>query len=281
MRITPIPVTGIYYLDLKINMIKICVQCGSIPQKKAFKVCSRCRQYSYCSPSCQKEHWKLHKHTCNDSNATGAAIASKNIMKTISKATPIWRLRIWTRVYSIYRCGLFPKIEYSEGDTSEIEALLYMIIPCPSIPIGKPHIDVYNDRPLFIIARPCCDYMTYGTCIDDIICRYAIRYYNRGFNISEGDIQHLLTGSSSLTLPSGFTIDRDDAKLEYGLVLIMIQWHLIPRNINDSDEDHLDACINMIKSLREISNADIDLTINSLTISMCKLYSLRDIISML
>lgn len=31
-----------------------------------FRRCGRCRRALYCSPECQKAHWKAHKHECQD-----------------------------------------------------------------------------------------------------------------------------------------------------------------------------------------------------------------------
>lgn len=38
-----------------------CVQCG---EKEHLMVCSRCRTVSYCSATCQKNHWRFHKVNC-------------------------------------------------------------------------------------------------------------------------------------------------------------------------------------------------------------------------
>lgn len=51
---------------IKIEMGKACVCCKAIAGKDSdkFKVCSRCRSVSYCSQTCQKTHWKVHKPDC-------------------------------------------------------------------------------------------------------------------------------------------------------------------------------------------------------------------------
>ena len=38
--------------------------CGRRGASGGMKVCSRCRQVSYCSKACQKAAWKRHKETC-------------------------------------------------------------------------------------------------------------------------------------------------------------------------------------------------------------------------
>ncbi|KAL6761559.1 hypothetical protein V8C86DRAFT_2531662, partial [Haematococcus lacustris] len=40
-----------------------CAQCGA-GNVKLFR-CSRCREVTYCSPACQKKHWKAHKAACH------------------------------------------------------------------------------------------------------------------------------------------------------------------------------------------------------------------------
>ncbi|KAJ9518579.1 hypothetical protein QJQ45_018626 [Haematococcus lacustris] len=40
-----------------------CAQCGAA-NVKLFR-CSRCREVTYCSPACQKKHWKAHKAACH------------------------------------------------------------------------------------------------------------------------------------------------------------------------------------------------------------------------
>merc|ERR1711959_606879 len=39
--------------------------CENVESKvREFRICSRCKQPSYCSRECQKEHWKYHKYDC-------------------------------------------------------------------------------------------------------------------------------------------------------------------------------------------------------------------------
>ncbi|KAL6758702.1 hypothetical protein V8C86DRAFT_1434121 [Haematococcus lacustris] len=40
-----------------------CAQCGAANVK--LSRCSRCRKVTYCSPACQKKHWKAHKAACH------------------------------------------------------------------------------------------------------------------------------------------------------------------------------------------------------------------------
>jgi hypothetical protein len=48
--------------DIKLSTyLNVCPSgCGNI----ARKVCSRCKTTAYCSPECQKSHWKSHKREC-------------------------------------------------------------------------------------------------------------------------------------------------------------------------------------------------------------------------
>ena len=45
-----------------------CAFCKESPRKgkKKFHLCSQCRSVSYCTPSCQRNHWKEHKITCTN-----------------------------------------------------------------------------------------------------------------------------------------------------------------------------------------------------------------------
>ena len=46
-----------------------CDQCGVEGAKSAFKYCAACREAIYCSPECQRTHWKAgHKHKCVKQN---------------------------------------------------------------------------------------------------------------------------------------------------------------------------------------------------------------------
>eukprot|EP00026_Physarum_polycephalum_P007141 Phypoly_transcript_07196.p1 GENE.Phypoly_transcript_07196~~Phypoly_transcript_07196.p1 ORF type:complete len:492 (+),score=58.38 Phypoly_transcript_07196:100-1575(+) len=42
-----------------------CAQCGAPDSQKKLLVCSRCKLVKYCSPECQRSHWKKHKPECN------------------------------------------------------------------------------------------------------------------------------------------------------------------------------------------------------------------------
>ena len=40
-----------------------CANCGTKPPAgKKFSVCSACKATLYCTKSCQKEHWRIHKY---------------------------------------------------------------------------------------------------------------------------------------------------------------------------------------------------------------------------
>merc|ERR1712096_145840 len=43
--------------------------CENVESKvREFRICSRCKGPSYCSPECQKKHWKYHKYDCSKIN---------------------------------------------------------------------------------------------------------------------------------------------------------------------------------------------------------------------
>ena len=42
--------------------VKTCAVCNAALAKPKF--CSRCKEVAYCSPICQKKHWKTHKKEC-------------------------------------------------------------------------------------------------------------------------------------------------------------------------------------------------------------------------
>ena len=42
----------------------VCAGCGAQDDGVTFKACARCMATRYCSPACQKAHWKAHKQTC-------------------------------------------------------------------------------------------------------------------------------------------------------------------------------------------------------------------------
>ncbi|KAH9837635.1 uncharacterized protein C8Q71DRAFT_753664 [Rhodofomes roseus] len=46
---------------------KSCAKCGKT--NGALKICSKCHAVKYCSPECQRAHWREHKQTCTPFNA--------------------------------------------------------------------------------------------------------------------------------------------------------------------------------------------------------------------
>ena len=47
------------------SQINACAKCASIPPAgQTFQRCDGCKQASYCSQNCQKEHWKQHRQLC-------------------------------------------------------------------------------------------------------------------------------------------------------------------------------------------------------------------------
>jgi hypothetical protein len=59
---------------------RLCAGCGAPDEhergQKPFKVCSSCRAARYCSPECQRAHWRAHKAACRAAAAAAAAAAS-------------------------------------------------------------------------------------------------------------------------------------------------------------------------------------------------------------
>lgn len=41
--------------------------CAFYATENCFKKCSGCKEVFYCSPECQKKHWKVHKQICKNS----------------------------------------------------------------------------------------------------------------------------------------------------------------------------------------------------------------------
>lgn len=52
--------------DLKKQFVESLPKCGNKCGKYGNKKCSKCKSVYYCSPECQKEHWKVHKTTCKE-----------------------------------------------------------------------------------------------------------------------------------------------------------------------------------------------------------------------
>ena len=66
-----------------------CDQCGVEGAKSAFKYCAACREAIYCSPECQRTHWKAgHKHKCVKQN-TAAVAAAAAAAATAAAAAPL------------------------------------------------------------------------------------------------------------------------------------------------------------------------------------------------
>jgi hypothetical protein len=52
-------------MDATVSMVHKCAQCGTAEAKSGdYKDCAKCRITFYCSRSCQKAHWKVHKKSC-------------------------------------------------------------------------------------------------------------------------------------------------------------------------------------------------------------------------
>lgn len=48
--------------EKKYHMLKLCDQC--VKPSLACRICERCKGATYCSVTCQKKHWKIHKPAC-------------------------------------------------------------------------------------------------------------------------------------------------------------------------------------------------------------------------
>jgi len=51
------------------NRVLFCAQCNSFGL--GLRKCSRCYSVAYCSPECQKKHWKAHKVSCSKTSTIG------------------------------------------------------------------------------------------------------------------------------------------------------------------------------------------------------------------
>mmetsp|Transcript_29759 Transcript_29759/g.51374 ORF Transcript_29759/g.51374 Transcript_29759/m.51374 type:complete len:418 (+) Transcript_29759:65-1318(+) len=76
-------------------MVVTCLNCSALetPGNK-FQQCSRCKCVRYCSPKCQKEHWKLHKSICSNNCAAISQLQQQGEgAKDIVKAFRCWKER--------------------------------------------------------------------------------------------------------------------------------------------------------------------------------------------
>ncbi|KAJ9528228.1 hypothetical protein QJQ45_014207, partial [Haematococcus lacustris] len=67
-----------------------CAQCGTASEE--LLKCGRCREVTYCSPACQKKHWKAHKATCHapaDAASQSASTPSKTAGAASEQAGPV------------------------------------------------------------------------------------------------------------------------------------------------------------------------------------------------
>jgi hypothetical protein len=50
----------------------VCCGCGAEDPHNRMRKCARCRAARYCTPECQRSHWKVHRAECRaDSGADG------------------------------------------------------------------------------------------------------------------------------------------------------------------------------------------------------------------
>ncbi|KAJ9528735.1 hypothetical protein QJQ45_020637 [Haematococcus lacustris] len=67
-----------------------CAQCGTAGEE--LLKCGRCREVTYCSPACQKKHWKAHKASCHapaDAASQSTSTASQPAGTTSEQAGPV------------------------------------------------------------------------------------------------------------------------------------------------------------------------------------------------
>lgn len=269
-------------------MNKACSNCAKVPKDTdtRYKVCSRCKMYSYCSQQCQKEHWKEHKNTC------GIYVMPllMRVMKEISRLDDVSTMRLRVRVCTIYRSGMIPIILYNADEAIESishpDRILHAITPrLPShTPSTDVKVSVQDDRPLFVSVDGKASYMCFTTPMDDVIARHALtRSQEMDVSLSSVDVTAILNGTPhrSSILPSGITIDRDRARIETGLILIMMQWHTLHRQSNMTDEKYLLLCIDRVKRSHKSNSLDVDLSIRTGTLTQCKASTVEHVISSL
>ena len=59
-------------LRSQLNKPNECGGCGvaSRPKGEALLACGKCKNRKYCSTSCQKKHWKIHKKVCESAKVS-------------------------------------------------------------------------------------------------------------------------------------------------------------------------------------------------------------------
>ncbi|KAG2359636.1 hypothetical protein BDR07DRAFT_1336519 [Suillus spraguei] len=73
-------------MDAKKALLKSCsnVNCDAVEQNVTqFKRCAACKEVVYCTPECQKSHWKAHKPTCKQEKQI------KDMVRAYQKGKPI------------------------------------------------------------------------------------------------------------------------------------------------------------------------------------------------
>ena len=61
---------------------RVCVSCGD--SGSAMKTCARCRECWYCSRTCQKNHWHVHKNSCRGAVGTDVTRKHSEALEEIS-----------------------------------------------------------------------------------------------------------------------------------------------------------------------------------------------------
>ncbi|PBL00332.1 hypothetical protein ARMGADRAFT_956095 [Armillaria gallica] len=61
------------------NVTVSCDHCEKTLRRADIKVCSRCKNARYCSPECQKSHWRKHKADCGPGHCTILKLAERSL----------------------------------------------------------------------------------------------------------------------------------------------------------------------------------------------------------
>ncbi|KAK0481470.1 hypothetical protein IW261DRAFT_1606769 [Armillaria novae-zelandiae] len=61
------------------NVTVSCHNCEKTLRHADIKVCSRCKNARYCSPECQKSHWRKHKAGCGPGHCTILKLAERSL----------------------------------------------------------------------------------------------------------------------------------------------------------------------------------------------------------
>jgi hypothetical protein len=91
-----------------------CEGCGA--SEGSLKRCSRCKQVSYCSKTCQAEHWAVHKASCSKPAAHPAAAPSsaRPAPRATGKSAPV---SSWIRSDLMFSMGNYKPTNEKKSST--------------------------------------------------------------------------------------------------------------------------------------------------------------------